>query len=93
MNISKRSPRKHDYETIQNIPKKKDVGELKIQLIKKLVKTQTKPDPKKNLSKRNLAKSDRRASSALLRTFSNPKILLIENRQLVKGTKIFLHEP
>ena len=77
MNISKRPPKKHDYETIQSMPKKKDVGELKIQLVKKLIKTETKPDPKKNLSRRNMAKSDRRASSALLRTFSNPKILLI----------------
>ena len=87
----KRISRKHSKpETYQNITQKKDEGELKFKLIKSLVKTEARPPSRKDLSKRNLANNQKRASSALLRTFSNPKILSIENRQLVKGTKILI---
>ena len=90
-NPVKKISRKHSKpELYQNITKKKDEGELKLKLIKSLVKTEVRPPSRKDLSKRNLVNNQKRASSALLRTFSNPKILSIQNRQLVKGTKILI---
>jgi hypothetical protein len=60
-------------------------------MIQSLIRTDIRPDTKKSRSQRNIhSQKNVRSSSALLRTFSNPKILSIENRQLVKGTKIFL---
>ena len=89
VNCIKRVTRRYEQDTFQNLVKRKGEGDLKMQLIKSLVKTESRPDTKKSFSQRNIQlQKGRRANSALLRTFSNPKILSSENRQLIKGTKI-----
>jgi len=62
-----------------------------MKLVKNMIKSEMKPELAKHIS-HSQVKSTNRLGSALPRTFSNPKILSIANRQLVKGTKIIFRQ-